>query len=92
MWVQILGDQNGIKCHFIPAQSSSFGGIWEVGIKSAKSHIKRVVADKALIFEQFSTVLSQIDGMSRSIKIMEEKGTKDGNLQNYCCKQRKSKN
>lgn len=55
-----------IKWHFIPASSPSFGGIWEAGIKSAKSHIKRVVGDNRLTFEEFATILTQIEAVLNS--------------------------
>ena len=55
-----------IKWHFIPAASPSFGGIWEAGIKSAKVHIKRVIGESHLTFEQFATVLTQIEAILNS--------------------------
>lgn len=55
-----------IKWHFIPASSPSFGGIWEAGIKSAKAHIKRIVGDTRLTFEEFATVLTKIEGILNS--------------------------
>lgn len=55
-----------ITWHFIPAKSPSFGGIWEAGIKSAKSHIKRVIGNHSLTFEEFTTVLTQIESVLNS--------------------------
>ncbi|XP_030758032.1 uncharacterized protein LOC115883763 [Sitophilus oryzae] len=55
-----------IKWVFIPASSPSFGGIWEAGIKSAKSHIKRVIGETRLTFEEFATVLTQIESILNS--------------------------
>ncbi|XP_050293693.1 uncharacterized protein LOC126734196 [Anthonomus grandis grandis] len=55
-----------VNWHFIPARSPSFGGIWEAGIKCAKTHIKRVVGNNSLTFEEFVTVLTQIEGVLNS--------------------------
>ena len=58
---QLINDK--INWHFIPARSTSLGGIWEAGIKSAKFHVKRVIGENSLTFEQFGTVLAQIEGI-----------------------------
>lgn len=50
-----------IKWHFIPASAPAFGGIWEAGVKSVKFHMRRVVGETILTFEEFSTILSQIE-------------------------------
>ncbi|CAH1977156.1 unnamed protein product [Acanthoscelides obtectus] len=55
-----------VNWHFIPARSPSFGGLWEAGIKSAKHHIKRVIGNQRLTFEEFSTVLTQIESILNS--------------------------
>ncbi|XP_062541820.1 uncharacterized protein LOC134209807 [Armigeres subalbatus] len=51
----------GIQWHFIPPRSPHFGGIWEAGVKSAKHHLKRVVGETKLTFEEMSTFLTQCD-------------------------------
>ncbi|XP_030767500.1 uncharacterized protein LOC115891216 [Sitophilus oryzae] len=60
-----LADEN-IFWHFIPANSPTFGGLWEAGIKSAKHHIKRVIGNTPLTFEEFGTFLVQIEGILNS--------------------------
>ncbi|GFV92970.1 hypothetical protein TNCV_1693631 [Trichonephila clavipes] len=37
--------------HFIPPSSPHFGGIWESGIRSVKFHLKRVLGETILTFE-----------------------------------------
>ncbi|XP_054259832.1 uncharacterized protein LOC128984526 [Macrosteles quadrilineatus] len=56
----------GITWHFIPPSSPHFGGLWESGIKSTKHHIKRVLGSQILNFEEFSTLLTQIEAILNS--------------------------
>ncbi|XP_044571170.1 uncharacterized protein LOC123257198 [Drosophila ananassae] len=55
-----------IQWHFIPPASPHFGGIWEAGVKSMKYHLKRVIGDNVLTFEEMSTLLCQIEAVLNS--------------------------
>lgn len=55
-----------INWHFIPCRAPNFGGLWEAGIKSVKFHLKRVVGEFILTFEDFYTVLTQIESILNS--------------------------
>lgn len=50
----------------IPATAASMGGLWEAGIKSAKRHLLRAVGDKALTFEELTTVFCKIEAVMNS--------------------------
>ncbi|XP_062538586.1 uncharacterized protein LOC134206864 [Armigeres subalbatus] len=56
----------GIEWSFIPPRSPHFGGIWEAGVKSVKSHLKLVLAEHRLTFEALSTVLAQVEAILNS--------------------------
>lgn len=56
----------GTKWHFIPARSPHFGGIWESSVKSMKYHLKRIIGDTNLTYEELSTVLTQIEACMNS--------------------------
>ncbi|XP_043466815.1 uncharacterized protein LOC122501430 [Leptopilina heterotoma] len=56
----------GFTWHFIPAYSPHFGGIWEAGVKSTKYHLKRVAGNQVLTFEEFYTLIVQIEGLLNS--------------------------
>ncbi|CAH2085984.1 unnamed protein product [Euphydryas editha] len=52
--------------HFIPPHSPHFGGLWESGVKSVKTHLKRVIGQTSLTFEEFYTLLTQIESCVNS--------------------------
>ena len=49
-----------ITWKFIPEHTPHFGGLWEAAVKSMKTHLRRVVGETKLTFEEFATVLTQI--------------------------------
>ncbi|XP_045459242.1 uncharacterized protein LOC123669695 [Melitaea cinxia] len=65
-------EANGTEWHFIPPHSPNFGGLWEAGVKSTKFHVKRVIGDATLTFEEITTLLSQVEAClnSRPISII----------------------
>lgn len=56
----------GISWSFIPAHSPHFGGLWEAGVRSTKYHLQRVAGNANLTFEQFYTLLVQIEAVLNS--------------------------
>ncbi len=57
---------NSISWRFLPPRSPNFGGLWEAGVKSFKHHLKRTVGNSKLTFEEFLTVINQIEGILNS--------------------------
>lgn len=55
-----------IEWKLIPPRSPHHGGLWEAGIKSAKYHLARMLGTQVLTFEQFATVLAQIEAVLNS--------------------------
>lgn len=51
-----------VQWHFNAPSWPSAGGIWEAAIKSLKYHLKRVVGEQRLTYEEFTTILSQLEG------------------------------
>lgn len=52
--------------HFNPPAAPHFGGIWEAGIKSAKHHLKHVIGQQVLTYEEFHTLITRIEGILNS--------------------------
>ena len=57
---------NGTQWHFIPPAAPHFGGLWEAGVKSMKYHLKRVVGEATLTYEELSTLVYQIESCLNS--------------------------
>ena len=57
---------HNIEWRFIPERAPHFGGLWEAAVRSMKAHLKRVVAEAKLTFEEFMTVLTQIEACLNS--------------------------
>lgn len=52
--------------HFIPPGAPHMGGLWEAGVKSFKSHILKLPGPFKYTYEEFSTLLSQIEACLNS--------------------------
>ncbi|XP_066600734.1 uncharacterized protein [Prorops nasuta] len=57
---------DGTSWKFIPPTSPHYGGLWEAGVKSVKYHLKRTFGDRVLTYEEFSTVLVEIESCLNS--------------------------
>ncbi|XP_033363222.1 uncharacterized protein LOC117241396 [Bombus vosnesenskii] len=55
-----------IEWHFIPPNSPHFGGLWEAAVKSFKRHLRRVVGNELLTFENLNTLIIEIESMLNS--------------------------
>ncbi|GBL88807.1 hypothetical protein AVEN_158928-1 [Araneus ventricosus] len=59
----------GIVWYFNPPATPHFRGLWEAGIKSLKSHLKRVAGNTVLTHEEFSTLVTQVEAVLNSIPL-----------------------
>jgi hypothetical protein len=59
-------EQTQFQWHFIPPNLPHFGGLWEAGVKSLKYHWKRIVGKALLTFEEFSTLITQVEACLNS--------------------------
>ncbi|KAJ3661517.1 hypothetical protein Zmor_005911 [Zophobas morio] len=64
--LQAAAGNCAIKWHFNPPSAPHMGGLWEAGVKSFKSHLKRIVGEQLLTSEEFSAVLAQIEAVLNS--------------------------
>lgn len=55
-----------INWHFIPSRSPHFGDLWEATVKIVKHYLKRVIGSTILTFEEFDTIIVQIEAIVNS--------------------------
>lgn len=58
--------QQGINFHFVPSYSPVFAGLAEAAVKSMKFHLKRILQNYILTYEQLNTILCQIEAVLNS--------------------------
>lgn len=54
------------KWHFNPPAAPHFGGLWEAAVKSVKYHLKRVIGNQLLTFEEMVTLTHRIEAVLNS--------------------------
>lgn len=64
--VQTYAAHKQINFHFVPSYSPVFAGLAEAGVKSTKFHLKRILQDRVLTYEQLNTILCQIEAVLNS--------------------------
>jgi len=56
----------GTQWFFNPPASPHFGGLWEAGVKSLKYHLRRIMGNQRLTFEELTTIVTQIEAILNS--------------------------
>ncbi|XP_022911330.1 uncharacterized protein [Onthophagus taurus] len=57
---------DGTDWKFNPPSAPHFGGKWEANIRSVKTHFKKMIGSSTLTYEEFSTLLIQIEAILNS--------------------------
>ncbi|XP_043660057.1 uncharacterized protein LOC122624512 [Drosophila teissieri] len=71
-------EKEGIKWHFIPPGSPHMGGLWEAGVISVKYHLKRVIGENSFTYEEFASLLCQIEAVLNSRPLVTVRSENDG--------------
>ncbi|GBN30213.1 hypothetical protein AVEN_226248-1 [Araneus ventricosus] len=58
-----------MKWKFNPPAAPHFGGLWEAAIKSAKLHLKMTTGKQILTYEEFLTLIFQIEACLNSLPL-----------------------
>ncbi|XP_076765134.1 uncharacterized protein LOC143432245 [Xylocopa sonorina] len=59
-------ENRAIKWNFIPPRTPHFGGLWEAAVKSFKHHLTRVAGTEPFTFENFNTLIIEIEAVLNS--------------------------
>ncbi|GFV75758.1 uncharacterized protein TNCV_1756861 [Trichonephila clavipes] len=65
-FIKLYPASEGIVWHLNPPATPHFGILWEAGIKSLKSHLKRVIGNTILTYEEFVTLVTQVESVLNS--------------------------
>ena len=74
-WMNTSNTQDAIKnyvfshqitWHNSPERAPHFGGLWEAAVKAAKFHLKRIVGQERLTFEELNTITCQVESFLNS--------------------------
>ncbi|XP_044594851.1 uncharacterized protein LOC123272215 [Cotesia glomerata] len=55
-----------ITWHFNPPAAPHMGGKWEAAVKSLKHHLTRTIGESSFTFEEFTTLLAQVEAILNS--------------------------
>ncbi|XP_076298030.1 uncharacterized protein LOC143217531 [Lasioglossum baleicum] len=58
--------REGIIWRFNPPSAPHFGGLWEAAVKSVKYHLRRIIGEQRLTFEELTTLLTGIEACLNS--------------------------
>ena len=58
--------QHQIDWSFSPSRAPHFGGLWEAGVRSMKTLLKKIVGSHHLSFEELSTILTEAEATLNS--------------------------
>lgn len=64
--VGTIEHQCQLKWRFTTPGAPHQGGIYEAAVKSTKYHLTRIIGDTTLTFEEYATILSQVEAMVNS--------------------------
>jgi len=68
---------DGTQWNFNPLFAPHFGGLWEAADKSAKHHLRRIIGNTTLTFEEMTTFLTQIEACLNSRPLQPLSGDPD---------------
>ena len=58
--------------YVIPERAPHFGGLWEAAVKSMIKHLRNIVGNTRLTFEELATVLCQIESVLCPVKVKQK--------------------
>ena len=68
----------GIEWKHIPERAPHFGGLWEAAVKSMKRHLRKIVGNVRLTYEELATVLTQVEACLNSRPLTPMPESEDG--------------
>ena len=66
---------------FISEHGPNFGGLWEAAVKSAKSHLRRIMGPIKFTFEELTTILAQVEACLNSRPLVSASTSDDDGIE-----------
>ena len=66
-----------INWHFLPPYAPHMGGLWEAGVKSVKTALKSLTSEVKFTFEEFYTIITEVEACLNSRPLTELKNSPD---------------
>lgn len=66
LYMNSASESQNIEFKFNPPSAPHFGGVWEIQIKAAKTHLHRIIGNQTLTFEELTTLFVQIEALLNS--------------------------
>ncbi len=67
-----------IEWHFSPARAPHFGGLWEAGVKSMKTLLRKILPEHFLTYEEFVTILTHVEATLNSRPLIRDETATPG--------------
>ncbi len=64
--IQLMCQRDKIEWSFAPPGSPHFGGLYEAAVKSAKFHLRRIITNVNLTYEELCTIIKQVEAVLNS--------------------------
>ncbi|XP_039311341.1 uncharacterized protein LOC105201279 [Solenopsis invicta] len=66
--------EEGVEWHFNPPAAPHFGCLWEAAVEAFKHHLRRVIGESTLTYEEMATFLAEVEAClnSRSLQALSE--------------------
>ncbi|XP_025266081.1 uncharacterized protein LOC112638468 [Camponotus floridanus] len=64
--IALATTSDGVRWRFNPPAAPHFGGLWEAAVKSTKHHLRRVIGEATLTYEEMATLLAQVEACLNS--------------------------
>ena len=61
---------SSIEWHFIPPRAPHFGGLWEAGVRSMKTLLRKLITPHHLRFDELYTILTEVEAVLNSRPIV----------------------
>ena len=80
--LQSFTNKHHIKWKFNPGQAPHFEGLWEAGVKSTKTLLRKILLNHSLNLEEYSTILCEVEAVLNSLPLQPLHSLSDDGLEN----------